>query len=805
MTALTQDLRYTMRSLLARQSRSFTFVAVMTLALGIGATTAMFSVLYGVLLRPLPYPEPDRLVEMAGGYQGQAGEMAVTHQEFRFLHEQSPVFQYVAATTPVGFNVFTGSEAVRASGLRVSRDYFRVLGVAPAVGREFLAEEDQPGGARAVVLSHGFWQRRINGDASIVGRAISLDGEPYTVVGVMPAGFQSLPAVDVWSTLAQVGQSIGGGENLQVIGRLKPGLTLAGAQAGMQGTTAAYQREFKERLQPGVSIMLAPYHTLVVSQARTPVLILSGAIAFVLLIACANVASLLLGRATTRSRELALRVALGASRGRVMRQLLTESVLLALAGGMLGLLLADWGLHALLSLAPDELPRAADIQLDHWALLFTVGTSLITGIAFGLMPAWRAARTDVHPLLKEGSARAAGSLRQGRVRNVLVIGEIALSIVLLIGAGLLLRTFANLARTDPGFDGSKVLSAEIWLTGTRYDSTAAIANFYQRLTERIEALPGVRSAAVIEAGLPLERGGRMGGMVDGLRLDESLDYRTITPGFFQALGVKLEQGRTFGAADADSAEPVAIVNETLARQSLQTRNAVGHMVTIGNGARPRRVVGVVGNVRSYIGLPAPPTVFIPSAQTPASFTRLFSAWYPTHVIVRTSGDPAALGTALTRAIQETDAQVPIGRVRTMNEVLSASLAPQRFVMLLLSIFAVLAVVLAAVGIYGLMSFLVAQRTHEIGVRMAIGARPTDVLRMIVGRTVLLAGIGGALGLLGAGVLTRLLDSLLFGVTPTDPLIFFGVAAALVLVAIAASAMPARRAARVDPMIALRSE
>ena len=802
---LPQDLRFSIRSLLARQSRGFTLVAVITLALGIGATTAMFSVLYGVLLRPLPYPKSDRLVEMAGGYQGQSGEMAVTYQEFRFLHEQSPVFQYLAATTPVGFNVFTGSEAVRASALRVSRDYFRVLGVSPVVGREFLAEEDQPGGARAVVLSHGFWQRRFNGDANIAGRTISLDGEPYTVVGVMPAGFQSLPAVDVWSTLAQVGQSIGGGENLQVIGRLKPGLSLAGAQAGMQGTTAAYQREFKARLQPGVNILLAPYQTLVASQVRTPVLVLFGAIAFVLLIACANVASLLLGRAAARSRELALRVALGASRGRVMRQVLTESVLLALAGGAFGLFFADWGVHALLSLAPDELPRAADIHLDHWALLFTCAVSLLTGIAFGLMPAWRAARTDVHSLLKEGSGRSAGSLRQGRVRNVLVIGEIALSIVLLVGAGLLLKTFANLVRTDPGFDGSTVLSAEIWLTGTRYGSTAAISDFYRRLTERIDALPGVRSAAVIEAGLPLERGGRMGGMVDGRRVDQSLDYRTITPGFFQTLGVKLEQGRTFEAADADSAEPVAIVNETLARQLLRARDAVGHMVTIGNGAGPRRVVGVVGNMRSYIGLPAPPTVFIPSAQTPAGFTRLFSAWYPTHVVVRTTGDPAALGTTLTRAIQETDAQVPIGRVRTMNDVLAASLTPQRFVMLLLGIFAVLAVVLAAVGIYGLMSFLVAQRTHEIGIRMAIGARASDVLRMIVVRAVLLAATGVALGLLGARALTRLLDSLLFGVTPTDPMTFAGVAAALVVVAIAASALPARRATRVDPIIALRSE
>ena len=815
MTGFSHDLRFSIRSLFAQRSRSFTLVAVLTLALGIGATTAMFSVLYGVLLRPLPYPESSRLVEMAQRYQGQTGELFVTYDEFQFLRDHGTVFQSLAATTPVGFNVFTGSEAVRASALRVSRDYFRVLGVAPAFGRAFTADEDQPGGARAVMLSHAFFQRRFNGDAGIVGRAISLDGEPYTVVGIMPAGFQSLPSVDVWSTIAQVGQSVGGGENLQVIGRLKRGLTLSGAQAGMQVAAAAYQREFKARLQPGVSLALAPYQTLVTSGVRTPVLILFGAIAFVLLIACANVASLLLGRAAARSRELALRTALGASRGRVMRQLLTESVVLALAGGVLGLVFAEWGVHALLSLAPDELPRAADIQLDHRALFFTLALSLVTGIAFGLMPAWRAARTDVHALLKEGSGRASGSLRAGRVRNALIIGEIALAIVLLVGAGLLLRTFANLVHTDPGFDTQRVLSAEIWLTGSRYDSTAGIASFYRRLTERIDALPGVRSSAVIEAGLPLERGGRMGAAVDGRRVDESMDYRTITPGLIQTLGVPLRQGRAFAAGDADSAEPVAIVNEALARRFLAEPNvtgreaaghqAVGHMVTIGNGASPRRIVGVVGDVRSYIGLPAPPTVFIPSAQTPAGLTHLFSGWYPTHVIVRTAGDPAALGVALTRTIQETDPLVPVGRVRTMNEVLAASLSPQRFVMTLLAIFAGLAVLLAAVGVYGLMSFLVAQRTHEIGIRMAIGARARDVLRLIVVRAVLLTGAGVALGLLGALLLTRLLANLLFGVRPTDPLTFAAVAALLGGVAIAASVVPARRATRVDPLIALRSE
>jgi predicted permease len=801
MESFIQDLRLSVRSLL--KTRGFTVASVLALALGIGATTAMFSVLYGVLLRPLPYPESAQIVEPAWNYQGQQSGMNATWRQFQFIEEHSRVFQYLAATTPVGFSVFTGSEAVRASALRVSRDYFHVLGVTPALGRGFLAQEDQPGGAHVVVLSHEFWRQRYAGNVGILGQSILLDGEPYTVVGIMPAGFQAMPAVDLWSTMGLVSATIGGGSNLEVIGRLPPGLSLARARAGLQAMNAAFAEEFKSEMPKGMRLELMQYQSLVSMDVRSPVLVLFGAIGFVLLIACANVANLLFGRAAARGRELSLRVALGASRGRIVRQLVTESVLLALAGGILGLLLAYWGLHALLTLAPDALPRTTAIHLDRWAMLFAFGISLLTGVLSGFLPAWRAARADVQDVLKESSRSATGSARQGRARNVLVVGEIALSLVLLVGAGLLIRTYANLARTDAGFDAGHLLTAEIWLPGERYDSTAKVTNFYQDVMDRLAAQPGVRSATVVEAGLPLERGGNVNPQIEGQAGRPSVDYRTVTPGFFQTLGVKLDQGRAIASTDAAGSEPVVNVNEAFVRRYLAGRDAVGSVLTLSGS--PRRIVGVVGDVKSFIGNPAPAIIYLPSAQTPIGLTRAFGVWFPTHVIVRTAGDPATLQNSLVRTIRTVDPQVPIGRVRSMDDVLHASLQIQRFVMTLLSIFAALALVLASVGVYGLMSYVVAQRTHEIGVRMAIGARSADVMRLVIGRAMLLAVIGVVLGLVGARLLTHLLSSQLFGVQATDLVTFAGVSGVLVLVALAASYLPARRATRVDPMIALRSE
>src|SRR5205809_8013679 len=485
MTTLIQDLRYAVRML--AKSPGFTTAVVLTLALGIGASTAIFSLIYSILLKPLPYPESHRLVGLSETYQGNRGELDVTYSEFRYLQDNSDVFEALAVSTGVGFSIYSGDLAERVAGLRVSREYFATLGTQPVLGRQFLAEEDQEGGASVVILSHGYWMRRFGGDARVVGRAIALDGRPTTIIGVMPASFRSLSPVDVWSTMAQVARSIGGGENLHLVGRLKPGVSFEQAQARMQAVMAGFRQEFKPRLPPDVGEELFPLRQLVVGAVATPVRVLFGAIALVLLIACANLANLLLGRAAARGRELAVRLAIGASRFRLVRQILTESVLLALAGGALGLILADGALRALLSLRPETLTLPTDIHLDRWGLLFTGVTSLCVGIVFGLVPAWQATTADPHDGQRAGTGRATTGTGTGRLRSALVVSASALSLVLLVGAGLLLRTVANLTRTDAGFDPRRVIAAEIWVTGSRYDSTAAIAAFYDRLRERLEA------------------------------------------------------------------------------------------------------------------------------------------------------------------------------------------------------------------------------------------------------------------------------------------------------------------------------
>src|SRR5881275_1338913 len=540
------DLRYALRTL--AKSPGFTVVAVLTLALGIGPNTAIFSLVYGVLLKPLPYPESDRLVGLAETYQGNRSELDVTYDEFRYLEDHNPVFQRLAVSTDVGFSVFTGDIAERVNGLRVSKDFFATLGVRPALGREFLAEEDQMGGASVAILSHGYWTRRFGGDPGVVGRTIVLDGRPTTIVGVMPASFRWLSPVDVWSTVGQVARSIGGGENLHFVGRL-PRVSYDQAHTRMQAVMAGFRQEFKPRLPPDVGEQLFPLRQLVVGAIATPVRVLFGAIALVLLIACANLANLLLGRAAARGRELAVRLALGASRARLVRQMLTESVLLALAGGAVGLILADGALRALLSLRPDNLTPPTEIHLDHWALLFTGVTSLCVGIVFGLVPAWQATTADPQVGLKESTGRATTGTGTGRLRGALVVSESALSLVLLVGAGLLLRTVANLTRTDAGFDPRRVVAAEIWLTGSRYDSTLTIAAFYDRLRERLEASPGVRSAAVIEAGIPLVRGGNLAVAVNGEYPPATINYRTVTPLYFETMAIPARRGRDFAAGD----------------------------------------------------------------------------------------------------------------------------------------------------------------------------------------------------------------------------------------------------------------
>jgi predicted permease len=799
MDALLQDLRYALRTL--AKAPGFALVAVLTLALGIGANTAIFSALYGVLLRPLPYPDSERLVQFAYTYEGFRDVQDVTYERLGYLQANSgDVFDALAATTSVGVTLYAGNEAAHIQLQRVSRDFFRAMGVRPAMGRAFLGEEDQPGGPNVLILSHGLWRRRFAGDSGLIGKTVQVDGSPYTVVGVMPDGFGDPYSVSAWSTLAQVGRTIGSGQNLDVIARLAPGLTVETANVRLQPMLAGYAGTFRTGKETHLGFV--SFRELQGERVRAPLRILFGAIALVLLIACANVASLLLGRAARRSRELALRAALGATRGRLVRQLLAESVLLALLGGAVGLLLAGWGLTTLRSLAAAALPRTGDIRLDGGALAFTVVLSLLTGIAFGLLPAWQAARSDLHETLKEG-ARTIGSGR-GRLRHGLVAAEIALSLVLLVGAGLLLRTFANLLRTDPGFDPGRVIAAEFWLTGSRYDTAPAVASYYTDLRRRVEALPGVRSAAIVEAGLPLTRGGNTGVKVNGGEYRYS-DYRAVTPRFFETLGAPLRRGRFLGDADAATAEPVVVVNETFARQYLEGLDPLGAVVLIAGTSSPRRVVGVVGDVTSGIGRPAPPTAFIPAAQEPAGMMLGFNGWFPIHLLVRTVGSPAAYPALLARTMRQADPGVPVGRVRAMTDVLADSLAFRRFVMVLLALFAGLAAALAAVGIYGLMSYLVTQRVREFGIRMALGARRRDVFGIVMRRGVILAAAGVVLGILGAAAVTRLLANQLYGVRPIDLVTFAAVTVGVIVVALVACYVPAWRGTKVDPVVALRTE
>ena len=799
-----QDIRYAARSLL--RTPSFTVIAVLTLALGIGANTTIFSVLYDALLRPLPYPAQDRLAGVQQTVRGDAGYLAVTYREFRYLAEHARMFEGLAASTEVGFNLASGEGAARVSGLHVSHNYFQVLGVEPAIGRGFTADEDQESGPLAVVLSDAVWRQQFAADVSLLGRTITLDGRPFTVVGVMPAGFRSQPDAQVWTTLAQVSRSIGGGENLGLVGRLKPGVTWDAARAEFEALNAGWRAEFKNN-EAVLGIAVAPLREVVAQGDAGPVRVLFGAVALVLLIACANVANLMLGRGASRSREIAVRVAVGASRGRIIRQVLTESLLLALAGGLFGLLVAEWSLGGLVRLLPPGSNVGPDPHLDAVALGFTFVTAALTGLLFGLVPAWQVSRADLQATLKDGGGRTTGSASHHRLRRALVVGELAVSVVLLIGSGLLIRTFANLMREDGGFDPRPVLSAEIWLTGSQYDSTAKIAGFYHDLETRLRAIPGVRSAAVVEAGMPLERGGNMGVQVDGEWIKAQTNYRTITPAYFSTLSVPLKRGRAFSDADGGGAPQVAVVSELFARRHMGGLDrAIGRTVHVGGPSGPTaQVVGIVGDVRQFIGERPFPTVYIPSAQTPASFTRVFSGWFPIHVLVQTAGDPALMQPLIERTLRTADARVPVGRVRPMRDVLAQSLAFQRFLMTLLGAFAGLALVLAAIGTYGVISYLVTQRTHEIGVRMAIGARAVDVMRAVLGQGLALAAAGALLGLGGAVALTRLMSGLLYGVAPANVPTYAVVTLMLVLIALLACWLPARRAAKIDPLVALRSE
>lgn len=803
MDTIRQDIRYALRTL--AKNPGFALVAVLMLALAIGANTAIFSVLYGVLLRPLPYPDAGRIVQLAEVSGGLWDEMDVTYPELEYLEQHRAPFAALAGTTNVGLSVFAGNRAEHVNALRVSPEYFRVFGGSPLFGRTFIPEDDRESGSNVAVLSHGLWTRQFSADPGVVGQSALMDGVPYTIIGVMPADFVAVQPVDVWTTLAPVARTVGSGENIAVVARLAPGVGLGQAHAAIDSLNEEFRRLFPQTLGKEGFLDVFRMQDIVVQDVKAPILVLFAAVGLVLLIACANVASMMLGRAAARSREMAVRAALGASSGRLIRQLLTESMVVALAAGALGILLARWGLAALLTLAPPGMLHVRDIHLDPGVLGFTLAVSILTGVLFGLVPAYQSSRADLNEPLRDAAGRTTAGEARKRLRDVLVVGEVAVSLVLLVGAALLLRTFRNLVNNTPGFEPGRVLSAEIWLNGTRYDTTEKMSVFCRDLVARMAGQPGVGTAAVVQAGMPLERGGNVGVRLDGEWIHASVDYRSVTPEFFRALGLPLHQGRVFTDADTMDGEVVAVVNASFARR-FTSNEALSHNLLVGGSDKSaRRVVGVVGDVKSFVGLPAQPTVFIPVAQTPYGLFRVFEGWYPTHVLVRTDGNPLALGPVVERTLQQMDSQVPVGRVRSMEQVLSTSLGLQQFLMVLVSVFAGLAIALAMIGVYGLMSYLVAQRTREIGIRLALGARPADIWRRVLTRGLALAGSGVAVGIAGALAMTRLIAGLLFGVRPEDPITIVAVVLSLFLATALACAVPAFRAARVDPMVALRHE
>jgi putative ABC transport system permease protein len=817
MLTLWQDLRYGLR--LLAKSPGFTIVAVLTLALGIGANTAIFSVVNAVILRPLPFAAPDRLVAVwVTSLRSGATRGPSDYPDFADWRAQNHVFEHMAAFHTADFTLTGTDEPAHVFGAVVSADLFPLLGEQAKLGRTFRPEEDEKitDGARPVILSHGLWERRFGSDPNVLGRAISLDSQPYAVVGVMPAGFQypiQAKAIELWAPMtldsittdgSQPLTAQRGAHYLGVIARLKPGVSLAQAQAELAALAGALQQQFPDTNKYH-NATAQPELDRLVGDVRPALLVLFGAVGCVLLIACVNVANLLLARATTRQKEIAVRTALGAGRGRVLRQLLTESLLLALSGGALGLLLATWGTELLLALSPENIPRLADVHVDGRVLAFTALAALLTGVIFGLLPGLHATRPDLVESLKESGRGTTDGLRRNRLRSALVVAEVALALVPLVGAGLLIRSFLLLQRVNPGLDPHNVLTVNLGLPDARY-TTSQQAAFFAQLLPRLRALPGVRSASGVYP-LPLSNDQiQVTFEIDGRAFAKSeepaTNYQAAAPDYFKTLRIPLLAGRDFTVADDEKAPPVIIVNESFAKQFFPHENALGKRIKPGLSTTPgaevmREIVGVVGDVKHRgLNVPSGPQVYEPEAQMP--FDQLT-------LVLRTDGDPRGLIGAVRDEARLLDKDLPVFDVKTLEEYLSVSVAQPRFNTLLLAVFAGVALILAAVGLYGVMSYSVAQRTHEMGIRIALGAQQRDVVRLIAGQAFRLTLIGLAFGLASAWTATRWLSGLLFGVPPTDPLTFAVVAVLLCFVALAACYVPARRAMQVDPIIALRYE
>lgn len=801
------DLRFALRQM--AKAPAFTAVVVLTLALGIGACTAIFSVVNGVILKPLPYPDSHRLVLVGETEVPGARPVSGSVSPLNFLdwREQNTVFEHLAASRGSGFN-FTrpGGEPQRLLGLRVTANYFDVLGITPAIGRGFNTDDDRPGAERVVLLSHATWQQHFSGTPAALGRTVLLDGHPHTIVGVMPEWMQRASGYHFWVPIAfgaaETAPTNRGSHYLNAIGRLRADVDPTQAQTELNTIAERLARQFPETNRDD-RVTVMPYLDYVVGPSRPVLFALLGAVGALLLIACANVANLLLARATTRAREMAVRTALGASRWRVVRQLLIESLVVATAGGALGLLVARWGLDGLLLLAPADLPRMREIGLDRSVLAFASGLILVTGFTFGLVPALQTARVNLGEALKDGARGSGEAAPRRRLRSLFVIVEIALSLVLLSGAGLLMRSFARLQAIDPGFRAEHVTTLTVSTPTAKYPHAAQRVNAANAYAERIRALPGVVAAGATND-LPLAGGENVFAfMIEGRPPEATSDLPTATyalasPGYFEALGVTLLRGRTFGELDHAEAPRVAIISQGLAERYFPGRDPIGERISITNAPETwREIVGVVGNVR-HVALDEVNAlhVYEPIAQlAPTTY----------HFVVRSAGPNAGLPQALRAIVREVDPEQPVIRLAPMETFLIAALSRQRFGMTLFAVFSGIALVLAAVGISGVMAYTVSQRTAEFGLRMALGAQASDVRNLVLAQAVRLAGLGLGLGLgltlLGA----RLIESLLFEISARDPLTLTAIAAMLAGVALLACWAPARRAAKVDPMVALRSD
>ncbi len=808
MTTLLHDLRYAFRML--TKSPGFTVVAVLTLALGIGANTAIFSVVNSVLLRPLPFPQSGRLVSVE--YFDTISKVpheSISYPDFFDWRSQNQVFSHITAFHDSNYTLTGVDQPAHLSGEVVSSDFFSTLEVIPALGRGFLPEEEKKG-AHAVVLSDGLWRTAFSADPKIVGRSITLNNQGYTVVGVAPRGFNfpiATPPVQLWTTCADDTDMLSerGADFLAVLGRLKPGVPIAQAQADLSRINANLAQQYPGSNLHTAGARVDPELQRLVGDVAPALLVLFGAVGCVLLIACANVANLLLARSMTRQKEMAIRSALGAGRGRVIRQLLTESVLLALFGGGLGLLLALWGTSGLVRLIPQNVPRMSQIQMDSRVFVFTLLAAVLTGILFGLAPALQSSKTNLVDSLKEGGRGLSSGLQHNRLRGALVVAEMALALALLMGAGLMIQSFARLQNVDPGLNSHNVLTFTFDLPDARY-KTNQQKIFYRQLLDRLNTMPGVASAA---AALPLPLSGNnfdISFTIEGRPVAKGNspveDAQIVSPGYFRTMGIPLLAGREFAPTETPTSPNVVIVNQAFAKKYFPNEDPVGkHMepeLSDSDSPEPmRKIVGVVGDVKTRsLSRDARPEYFFPYQQ--ALIGNL-------SMVLRTQAAPESVLGAARDAVRSMDSSLPFYSVKTMDQYLGVSVAQPRFSTLLLSIFAGLALALTALGLYGVISYSVAQRTHEIGIRMALGAQTSDVLKMVIRQVMLLTVLGWAAGITAGFFLMRFLSSQLYGIRITDPLTLLGVTIVLAAVALLACCIPARRAAHVDPLQALRHE